>query len=168
MNTSRPVNWPFAIPLAIFILSLGALANAYTAQYVFGLEPCILCLWQRVPFVVAGVLGIMGMRARPGSGLALIVALSGAVFLSGAGIAAYHVGVERHWWVSGCTGQLALDVGIQDFKARLLQKPPKPCDQDIWTVFGLSMATYNVAFSLALAIGSFAGARKILKLQGIK
>jgi disulfide bond formation protein DsbB len=163
MNTSRLINWPFVIPLLIFTLSVAALATAYTAQYVFGLEPCILCLWQRVPFMVAGVLGIMGMRARPGPGLALIVALAGAVFLSGAGLAAYHVGVERHWWVSGCTGQLALNINIQDFRAQLLKKLPKPCDQDIWTVFGISMAAYNVAFSLALAIGSFAAAGKILK-----
>ena len=162
MNTTHPINWSFVIPLLIFTLSLGALASAYTAQYVFGLEPCILCLWQRAPFAAAAVLGIMGMGIRPGKWLALIVALAGAVFLSGAGIAAYHVGVERHWWVSGCTGRPALDIGIQDLKAMLLKKPPKPCDQDIWTVFGLSMAAYNVAFSLALAVGSFAGARKIL------
>ena len=163
MNATRPINWPFVMPLLIFSLSAAALAVAYTAQYVFGLKPCILCLWQRVPFVAAGVLGIMGMRTRPGKGLALILALAGAVFLSGAGIAAYHVGVERHWWVSGCTGRPALDIDIQDLKAMLLKKPLKPCDQDIWTVFGLSMAAYNVAFSMALAAGSFAGARKILK-----
>jgi disulfide bond formation protein DsbB len=33
-------------------------------------------------------------------------------------------------------------------------KPVKACDQVDWTLFGLSMATYNVALSLALATAS--------------
>ena len=35
--------------------SLAALLFALVMQFGFGLEPCLLCLWQRVPFgVTAG------------------------------------------------------------------------------------------------------------------
>jgi len=161
-GSSSPINWPLIAPLAILGFSVAALANAYTAQYVFGLEPCILCLYQRVPFVVAGALGILGLKTKPGPGLAWVVGLAGAVFLTGAGIAVYHVGVEQHWWVSSCTGTLETGLSMKDFRTSLLVKSMKPCDEDIWTIFGLSVATINIAFSGALALGSFFAARKIL------
>jgi len=46
---------PRLIPFAVFAAAVFALGNAYTAQYAFDLEPCILCLYQRVPYVVTGV-----------------------------------------------------------------------------------------------------------------
>jgi len=45
--------------------------------------------------------------------------LSGAAFLTGAGIAIYHVGVEQHWWVSSCTGTLETGLSMKDFRASL-------------------------------------------------
>ena len=44
------------ILLAILAASMGALGMAYVAEVVFGLEPCILCLYQRVPYAITGVL----------------------------------------------------------------------------------------------------------------
>ena len=40
-------------PLVILAASAGALASAFVAQYVFGLEPCVLCIYQRWPFAIA-------------------------------------------------------------------------------------------------------------------
>ena len=40
-------------------------------------------------------------------------------------------------------------------------RPTKTCDEVDWALFGVSMATYNVATSLALAVVSFWGAEKI-------
>jgi disulfide bond formation protein DsbB len=44
-----------------------------------------------------------------------------------------------------------------------MSKPQKPCDDVEWTFLGLSMATYNAAFSLALAAASLAGARLLAR-----
>ena len=87
--------------------------------------------------------------------------LSGIVFLVGAGIAFYHVGVEQHWWASAAScGNNGGDVPktIDELRQLLMQaKPAKACDEVDWTLFGLSMATYNVPFSL----GSLWGAKLI-------
>ena len=146
------------IPLAILLASVGALGVAYTAQYAFDLEPCILCLYQRVPFATVGLLAMAALRwprLAPGA-----CALSGMVFAVGAGIAAYHVGVEQHWWasVAGCGGGLPPPMSAAEFKQSLLAKPPKACDEVDWTLFGISMAGYNVAYSSALAVMALAGA----------
>ena len=56
-----------------------------------------------------------------------------------------------------------LDVG-KPHVARILRQglgnlgPVKACDAIDWTLFGLSMATYNVGVSLVLAIGCFRAA----------
>ena len=63
---SRGVDWPRLIPLAILAASAGALAVAYIAEFVFGLEPCILCLYQRVPYAATGILAILALGMRRG------------------------------------------------------------------------------------------------------
>ena len=91
---SRPR--PTSTPRPIALVGLSALAAAYTAQYGFGLEPCILCLYQRVPYAVALGLGLLGLVAlRPAGLQPLLVLIAGLGFLAGAGIAGYHVGVEQ-------------------------------------------------------------------------
>ena len=101
------------------------------------------------------------------------MALSGVVFVIGSGIAFYHVGVEQHWWASaascGAGGGAAggeMPQTVDQLRQLLAQsKPAKACDEVDWTLFGLSMATYNVAFSLALALGSFWGALQIRRAR---
>ncbi len=162
------ISVPRLIPFAVFAVSVFALGNAYTAQYVFDLEPCILCLYQRVPYAVAGVLGVAAflLPSDKTEWKARAVAVSGVVFLIGAGIAFYHVGVEQHWWASAAACGAPSGGGepqtVDQLRQMLMQaKPVKACDEIDWTLFGLSMATYNIAFSLALALGSFWGAGQI-------
>ena len=154
---------PRLIFAAILIISLGALANAYVAQYVYGFEPCRLCLYQRVPYAVTALLAIIAFFLASGGGRVAMAALCAGAYLAGAGIAFYHVGVEQHWWLSECTGALARDLSIEEMKAQLMTKPPKACDDPEWTFLGLSMATYNAVFSLALAAASLAGARLLAR-----
>jgi len=154
---------PRLIFAAILIISLGALANAYVAQYVYGFEPCRLCLYQRVPYAVTALLAIIAFFLASGGGRVAMAALCAGAYLAGAGIAFYHVGVEQHWWLSECTGALSRDLSIEEMKAQLMSKPQKPCDDVEWTFLGLSMATYNAAFSLALAAASLAGARLLAR-----
>ena len=155
------------IPFAIFAVSIFALGTAYTAQYAFGLEPCILCLYQRVPYAVAAVLGLAALLLANDKSdwTAAAVAVAGAAFLIGAFLAFYHVGVEQHWWSSAaaCGGSGGDGPKTVDELRQLLMQanPVKACDEVDWTLFGLSMATYNVPFSLALAFGSLWGAAQI-------
>jgi disulfide bond formation protein DsbB len=149
-------------PILLAAVGAGALAMAYVAQFGFGLEPCILCLYQRIPYALVAILGFAAMRwphlLRPLLGLAVLV------FLSGAGIAFYHVGVEQHWWASatGCSGgSLSTTVTTADLFKSLEQAPPKPCDAVDWTVLGVSMAGWNVVFSSFAAMVSAYAFRRL-------
>lgn len=163
-DAAAPLVW--TIPLAILAVSVGSLAMAFAAQYLFGLDPCILCLYQRIPYAVTVVLAAAALaaptrgRLRPG-----LVALCAGVFFAGAALAFYHVGVEQHWWGSfaACGGELATDLTLEDLKAQLGggNIPRKPCDRVDWELFGLSLAGYNGIASLALGVASLVGARLI-------
>ena len=167
-RATAPFN-PRLIPGAIALISLGALAIAFTAEFGFGLEPCILCRYQQTAYAVAAAVGLLAL-APPLSPFArtLLVALCGAVFVAGAGIAFYHVGVEQHWWggLSACGGGIPGEISLADLKAQLTTKQPKPCDQVDWTLFGLSLATYNVGMYLLMAAFSLIGARRLLRAAG--
>jgi disulfide bond formation protein DsbB len=116
-------------------------------QYFAGLEPCPLCIWQRYPHLVVVALGLIGWRWRPRDMLGLIA----LVLLVGAGIAAYHVGVEQGWVAlpAGCAaGQGA--TSVEELRQMLAEAPPA-CDQVSFTLLGLSLAGWNLLGSLVMA-----------------
>lgn len=150
-----------AIPVAIVLACLGALAFAYIGQYGFGLEPCILCLYERIPYALAAAVALLAaVLPLKTAARAVLVAICGIIFFSGAALAFYHVGVEQHWWaaITGCGGEPAMDFTVEDLQVWLQRPALKSCDQVDWRLFGISLAGYNGLLSLALAIGSFIGA----------
>jgi len=149
-------------PTVLFVISAGALGFALHAQFVLGLEPCNLCLYQRIPFAVIGLFaGACMMRPNPKAGRA-VVGLAALAFAVGAAIAVYHVGVEQHWWASAvCGGALPTLGSTTDLMAGLSAPPEKSCDSVDWVFLGLSMATYNAAFSAVMAGLCFIAVRRM-------
>jgi disulfide bond formation protein DsbB len=143
---------------------LGVFAFALTQQYGFGIRPCILCIWQRIPYAGTGALTLLALLWRPyGKQSALLLFICAACYLIGMGLAFFHTGVELHWWLgtSGCAIHPLNGTSAQDLRASLLALAPVRCDAISWSLFGLSMANYNVAMSLALAVfAAVAGAKK--------
>ena len=143
----------------IFIAAFGSfalLAGAFLFQ-LMGYAPCKMCLWQRYPHAVAIVLGILALiLTRFQTQLALLGALAA---LTTCGIGVYHTGVERDWWEgpTSCTGGGALNL------ADPLNTDIAPivmCDDVVWSLMGLSMASYNALISLVLLGLWIAAARR--------
>lgn len=135
-------------------ISAAALGMAYIAQYGFELHPCVLCLYQRVPFWSIIGLGVIGAlwNKYPRAFLGMISAL----FAANTVIAFYHTGVEQKWWRSFLEGCSTPDLSgsIDDLMARINAAPVTTCDAIPWAdpVFGLSMANWNVPFCGVLAL----------------
>ena len=136
--------------------SLAALLFAYVSQYGFGLLPCHLCMWQRVPYGIAIFAAFAATKMNPKPVLWFMAAL----FMAGAGIAFFHVGVEKLWWegTNACT-HVFDSSDIEKLREQILQPKPR-CDAVAWQMFGISMAGYNVAYSLVLASIAIFFARK--------
>ena len=153
----------------LLVASAAILAGAFAFQYLGGLAPCILCWWQRYAHMAAIVLAALALAASTrGSTMLgwLLVAATGIALLAGAGIAAFHVGVEQHWWAgtAECGSQVGGAGGIEELRARLLAQPIVRCDEIAWSLFGISMAGYN--FLLSLALAAFALATSSRRLLG--
>jgi disulfide bond formation protein DsbB len=151
----------------VLMLSIAILAAVFTAQYGFGLRPCELCLFQRVPYGVVIFLALLGLGLRlDAKRSGLLLGLCGLVFAVGGGIALYHTGVEQHWWAgpTSCTGGLGTVRSIEDLAAMLSKPIDIPqCDKVAWSLLGISMAGYNVLASLGLAAFSVLSARRLME-----
>ncbi|SDH03995.1 disulfide bond formation protein B [Roseospirillum parvum] len=149
--------------LLIGLVSALALGGALVAQHFFGLRPCTLCHYQRIPHATLVVLGGLGGLLPLGlSTRRWLLAVGCLVALVGLGLAGWHVGVEQHWWAgtASCQAGGAQATSLADLRAQLAAGPAQPaCDEITWSLFGLTMAGYNVlVFSaLALLAGALAG-----------
>ena len=146
---------PRRLLLAILVISLGALGSAFTGQYVFDLEPCVLCLYQRVPWAAAAVIAALALVCWTGRQSFLAIALCAVIFVGGGALAFYHVGVEQHWWgsVAACGGEAVTDLTLDDLRPEARATGLRPCDRVDWRLFGLSLAGYNVIASALLSAG---------------
>lgn len=158
---------PVAVSLGIALVSILALAAAFTAQFALKMEPCILCLYQRIPYAIAIALGLAGLALRENkNAVSLLVALAALAFFIDAGLALYHVGVEQKWWVSAVEGcrapQFASNEGLSVLD-QLLKTPSVSCDQVAWRdpVLRISMAGWNVMLCAFLAVNCAVASRLI-------
>ena len=127
-------------------LLLGALAF----QYVGGLAPCTLCIWQRWPHLAAVILGALALGVR-GPVLPLLGALA---TLATAGIGGFHAGVEWGWWegLASCSAGSIAGISTSDLlNPDVVVAAPVRCDAVAWALLGLSMAGWNAVISLGLA-----------------
>ncbi len=152
-------------PLIALIASALMLAAAHAFETFGGLEPCALCLRQREVYwaamAVAAAALVLG-RFREGRSLAPWGAgLLAAIFLLGAGVAAFHAGVEWKWWpgpTTCTTGGGGVDAASLMAALGGEQVRAPSCDRAAWVFAGLSMAGWNAIASLILAAGSVAAA----------
>jgi disulfide bond formation protein DsbB len=153
------------LPAFVALASAAVLGTALASQYIGGLRPCELCYWQRYPYWATIALGIAGaaIARRSARAAAALAALAGLVFLVGAGIGLFHVGVEHHWWAgtSACGAFDGPVTSLEQLRQQLAQAPIVRCDEPAWTMLGISMAGYNMLVSLALAAIALAGARRL-------
>ena len=139
--------------------SAALLTGAFGFQYIGGLWPCTLCLWQRWPHAAAIVLGVLGMTL-PQRIWPILGALAA---LATAAIALFHVGVEQTWWegLATCTADTMGNVNVNDLlNTDVTVGAPVRCDAIAWTLFGISMAGWNMLLSTGLADLWIKAARK--------
>ena len=138
----------------IVIVSLASLGFAFTLQYGFGVDPCLLCKYQRIPYAVATGFGLLGMILPLGpSKRRTVVMFCTVLFFAGTCLALYHLGIEQAWWggSAGCTGEnLSAPMTLNDISNALSTKPKARCDAVPWTLFGLSLTTLNLIWSALL------------------
>lgn len=139
--------------LVSILVPVALLGGAIGSQYIGGLFPCEMCMWQRWPHVVAIflALGAIATRGRPGTSILLTAAAALAIALSG-GIGGFHAGVEYGWWkgVTACTANVG-NGSVDQILDNIMAAPITRCDVAPWSLAGVSLAGYNALISLGAA-----------------
>jgi disulfide bond formation protein DsbB len=123
------------------------------SQYWGGLAPCELCLLQRWPWAAAIAISLVALIAGSRAVLPWAALILAIVFALGATIAFYHVGVEQHWFAgpTACTASSSGAMTLEDMKRQIFGTAPVLCDQVQWSLFGVSLAGWNLMASLGMA-----------------
>jgi len=138
--------------LLVLGASIAVIAGAFLFEYAGHLAPCEICLAERWPYYAAIVLSLLAL-ATGTRWTAFWLALIAVAFLASTGLGAYHVGVEQHW-IAGPTACTGSDIGVaktvEELKRLMEGQQAVRCDVVQWTLFGISLAGFNLLISLGL------------------
>ena len=139
--------------LLIFIFSILAIFFALYVEYYLQYKPCKLCLYQRIPYIIAIFISFVGYNYYKNDSILLLVIL---IFILSFLISGYHYGIEKNIFeeFSGCATN---NIDITD-KTKLLktlsENIPNSCKDVNFKLFGISLAGINSVLSLLILIYS--------------
>jgi len=154
---------PRRLGLAGFIMCVFAMASALYLQHFGGLDPCPLCTFQRVGFVSAGLIFLVGALHNPGIiGRRIYAALAGICALYGAAVAG------RHIWLQNLPADKVPECGpgldymldvfpMRDVLAMVFSGSGECADID-WTFLGITLPELALLGFVALLVTTIAWA----------
>ena len=136
--------------ITIFIISLLSLLIALYIEFFLGYKPCKLCIYQRIPYLVAIFLTFLGISYS--KNIFWLYALL-LIFFSSFLLSGYHFGIEQEIFkeFSGCTGN-SLNIVDKNELLKLLNSDVNSCKNVDFRIFGLSLATINFFLSFIIFI----------------
>ena len=143
--------------IIIFIFSLLSLLIALYIEFFLDYQPCKLCVYQRVPYLIAIFVTFFGISYNRNLTWLYILLL---IFFSSFLLSGYHFGIEKDIFneFSGCTGN-SINIIDKNQLLNLLNSDLKSCKNVDFTIFGLSLAAINFLLSFVICILIF----KVLK-----
>ena len=136
--------------IIIFIISLLSLLIALYIEFFLGYRPCKLCIYQRIPYLIAIFLTFIGINYS--KNFIWLYALL-LIFFSSFLLSGYHLGIEQEIFkeFSGCTGN-SLDIIDKNELLKLLNSQTNSCKNVDFKIFGLSLAAINFLLSSVILI----------------
>ena len=137
----------------IILLCVTSIFYAFFIEYFLGYKPCILCKYQRVPYIFGLIIGLFGFFKPLDTKMIIYILLT---FLTSMTLSGYHVGVEQELYQSvfNCSDN---NLGVLE-KGKLLEslKVINPdCRNVNFAVFGVSLATINLILSIVISSVSY-------------
>jgi len=134
--------------IIIFAISLFSLTAALYVEYILGFKPCILCIYQRIPYGIAILISLCAFSTDNIKMLLVILALT---FMASALISGYHVSIEKGLIepIFSCTGNNINSLEKDEILKSLNDIQPDCKDID-FSLFGISLATLNFINSFVI------------------
>ena len=135
------------------VVSLGLIGVGLLLQHVVGLDPCPLCIFQRIAYVAVALFALLAASLSPRASSRWVGGLALLSALTGVGIAGWHVWLQLNPQGMSCGPGLA--TMLENFP--LTEVLPKvfrgsgDCSESAWTLLGLTIAEWSLLWFVILS-----------------
>ena len=135
------------------LISFGLIGAALLLQHVVGLDPCPLCIFQRIAYLALALFALIAAWLSPRTASRWFGVLVLVSALTGAGIAGRHVWLQMN--PQGMSCGPGLQAMLENFP--LIDVLPKvfrgsgDCSDAAWTLVGLTIANWSLLWFVVLA-----------------
>jgi len=139
--------------LFIILLCLTSIFYAFFVEYFLGYKPCILCKYQRVPYILGLIVALFGFVKLSNKRVIFLIFL---IFLISMTLSGYHVGIEQELYQSifNCSDD-NLSILEEGKLLESLNVINPDCRNVNFAVFGVSLATINFVLSFVISSVSY-------------
>lgn len=135
----------------LLIFSVLILLSALIIEYIFGYQPCNLCLIERIPYglsIIILSLSFLFKKDQAFYSILLILIFAFSIIIS-----IYHFGIEQGFLEEStvCESQ-NLDLITKEQILNSLNQLNISCKNVAFKIFGLSLTTYNILVSILMFI----------------
>ena len=138
----------------IFLISFITLVSAFFIEYVLGHQPCNLCILERIPYLLAIIIILLNFKFSHYE--KFFILLLSIIFLAGAIISLYHLGIEQGFIQESlvCDLKSGSNLLSKEEILKQLQEKNVSCKDVTFKIFGLSLTSYNILISLLITVST--------------
>ena len=138
----------------IFLISVIALVSAFFIEYILGHQPCNLCILERIPYLLAIIIILLNFKFSHYE--KFFILLLSIIFLAGAIISLYHLGIEQGFIQESlvCDLKSGSNLLSKEEILKQLQEKNVSCKDVTFKIFGLSLTSYNILISLLITVST--------------
>jgi disulfide bond formation protein DsbB len=139
--------------VTLAFISFGLIGVGLLLQHVVGLDPCPLCIFQRIAYLALALFALIAASLSPRTASRWFGVLVLVSALTGAGIAGRHVWLQMN--PQGMSCGPGLQAMLDNFP--LIDVLPKvfrgsgDCTESAWTLVGLTIAEWSLLWFVVLA-----------------
>ena len=136
----------------IFLVSILALVSAFFIEFILGHQPCNLCIFERIPYLLAIIIILLNFKFNQFEKFFILLLV--IVFLFGAILSVYHLGIEQGFIQESlvCDLKSGSNLLSKEEILKQLQEKNVSCKDVTFKIFGLSLTSYNILISLLISI----------------
>ena len=138
----------------IFLVSILALVSAFFIEYILGHQPCNLCIFERIPYLLSIIIILFNFKFNQFE--KFFILLLSIVFLFGTILSIYHLGIEQGFIQESlvCDLKSGSNLLSKEEILKQLQEKSVSCKDVTFKIFGLSLTSYNILISLLISISA--------------
>ncbi len=144
VNLKKKILYRFLLISCILVL-----CAALIIQYVFGYQPCNLCLIERIPYILAIIILLLNYKFHRHQVFWNILLL--LIFSFSFLVSVYHLGIEQDLIEeSSLCSTKNVDLITKEDVLKSLENLNISCKDVAFKIFGLSLTTYNIFISVLM------------------